>query len=354
MGNSKTKKEKKKRREFELKKHHTIEKQLRTEQCQEDVEMKMLLLGTGDSGKSTFLKQMQFLYSGGFSFQECQTYRKAIRMGCVEYTKILLKSLGTFDLALSTENKIVKQDFLNIVKEKPHTFTQEIAQLIKTLWEDAAMKKCFLQRHKIQLPASAGYFLDRISEIADEYYKPNKNDILFCRIPTTGVKELKIEINGYTWNLVDVGGQRSERRKWVHYFDDVDILIFVIALDGYAEKLFENHLVNRMSESISVFENIVNNNYFRKKDLVILYNKTDIFKQNLTKIPIKSTFPEYKGKNTYEEGSEFFKEKFMKCIIKKNQNISSYNTCGIETDIMKNVFEEIKKSLREKYIKMVC
>ncbi|KAJ6242311.1 guanine nucleotide-binding protein g(o) subunit alpha [Anaeramoeba flamelloides] len=354
MGNSKTKKEKKKRKEIERKNHQIIEKQLRTEQYQEDVEMKMLLLGTGDSGKSTFLKQMKFLYSGGFSFHEGQTYRKAIRMGCVDYTKILLKTLRTFDLDLSKENIRNMQDFFGLVKEKPHTFTPEIAQLIKLLWEDTAMKKCFQQRHKFQIPASAGYFLDRITEIGDEYYKPNKNDILFCRIPTTGVKELKIEINGYTWKLVDVGGQRNERRKWVHYFDDVDILIFVIALDGYAEKLFENHLFNRMTESISVFGEIVNNSYFRKKDLVILFNKIDIFQQNLTKIPIKHAFPEYKGKNTYEEGSQFFKEKFLKCLIKKNQNVSSYNTCGIETDIMKNVFEEIKKSLREKYIKMVC
>jgi G-protein alpha subunit len=32
--------------------------------------------------------------------------------------------------------------------------------------------------------------------------------------------------------LVDVGGQRSERRKWIHCFDDVKAIIFLEGLSG--------------------------------------------------------------------------------------------------------------------------
>ena len=33
--------------------------------------------------------------------------------------------------------------------------------------------------------------------------------------------------------MLDVGGQRSERRKWIHCFDDVKAIIFLTAINEY-------------------------------------------------------------------------------------------------------------------------
>lgn len=49
----------------------------------------------------------------------------------------------------------------------------------------------------------------------------------------------------HKFSVVDVGGQRSERRKWIHCFDDVKAIIFVVALSGYNQVLFEDNSVNR-------------------------------------------------------------------------------------------------------------
>ena len=43
-----------------------------------------------------------------------------------------------------------------------------------------------------------------------------------------------------TDRVVDVGGQRSERRKWIQCFDDVRAVLFVCALSGYDMTLFED------------------------------------------------------------------------------------------------------------------
>ena len=43
-----------------------------------------------------------------------------------------------------------------------------------------------------------------------------------------------------THRVVDVGGQRSERRKWISCFDDVRAVLFVCALSGYDMTLFED------------------------------------------------------------------------------------------------------------------
>lgn len=45
-------------------------------------------------------------------------------------------------------------------------------------------------------------------------YKPTADDILRVRSKTTGISETRFEISDMTFRLFDVGGQRSERRKW--------------------------------------------------------------------------------------------------------------------------------------------
>jgi hypothetical protein len=46
--------------------------------------------------------------------------------------------------------------------------------------------------------------------------------------------------------VVDVGGQRNERRKWLHCFQDVKAIIFCVALSEYDLVLEEDNNVNRM------------------------------------------------------------------------------------------------------------
>ena len=39
--------------------------------------------------------------------------------------------------------------------------------------------------------------------------------------------------------MVDVGGQRSERRKWIHCFENVTSIMFLVALSEYDQVLVE-------------------------------------------------------------------------------------------------------------------
>lgn len=57
-------------------------------------------------------------------------------------------------------------------------------------------------------------------------------------------------------HLVDVGGQRSERSKWIHSFDSVTSVIFCVALSEYDQVLLEDSSQNRMAESLVLFESI--------------------------------------------------------------------------------------------------
>lgn len=59
-------------------------------------------------------------------------------------------------------------------------------------------------------------------------------------------------------SVLDVGGQRNERKKWIHQFDDVTAIIFVVAISEYDQTLFEDEEENRIVEALSVFQDICN------------------------------------------------------------------------------------------------
>ena len=45
------------------------------------------------------------------------------------------------------------------------------------------------------------------------------------------------------FRIVDVGGQRSERKKWIHCFEDVTAILFFIALSAYDLDLREEQAI---------------------------------------------------------------------------------------------------------------
>ena len=62
----------------------------------------------------------------------------------------------------------------------------------------------------------------------------------------------RYEIDGSTFEMYDVGGQRNERKKWIHCFDNVTAVIFVAALSEYDQCLFEDASTNRYDTYVKV------------------------------------------------------------------------------------------------------
>ena len=69
---------------------------------------------------------------------------------------------------------------------------------------------------------------------------------------------------------------------------------------------------NRMRESMSIFESIANNKWFTNTSIILFLNKKDLFEAKIKKSPLNICFPEYTGKNDYNECSEYVKDEFLK------------------------------------------
>ena len=97
--------------------------------------------------------------------------------------------------------------------------------------------------------------------LGEEDFVPTDEDMIMTRVRTTGIVVTEFEEPPCTFKLVDVGGQRSERRKWIHCFDDVKAIIFLEGLSSYNQVLFEDISVNRMHESLNLFGEVSTHTY---------------------------------------------------------------------------------------------
>merc|ERR1712137_688390 len=156
---------------------------------------------------------------------------------------------------------------------------QDVAEAIKKLWADSGVQECYGRSREYQLTDSAKYYFDDIDRISAPGYTPNNQDVLRSRVKTTGITETRFKVGELTYRMFDVGGQRSERKKWIHCFENVTAIIFLVAVSAYDQNLVEDESVNRMREALTLFDSICNSKWFVKTSIVLFLNKTDIFKE---------------------------------------------------------------------------
>ena len=95
--------------------------------------------------------------------------------------------------------------------------------------------------------------------------------------------------------MIDVGGQRSERRKWIHCFDSVTAVLFCASLNEYNQTLREDTTQNRMKESLLLFDEICNSPWFQNTAFILFFTKIDLFREKILRVPLTLCFPTYNG-----------------------------------------------------------
>jgi len=221
--------------------------------------------------------------------------------------------------------------------------TEDFAKGAIQIWADPAIKEiCARPSPDFNVADSAAYFLDNLSRISDPEYVPNPQDILRARSRTTGAKEIQFLVDGYTFRIVDVGGQRSERRKWASCFEDVTAVIFCVSLSEYDMTLAEDHSQNRMHESLLLFKNICNSTWFANTPIIIFLNKRDIFVEKIKTIDLKVCFPDYDGGKDYDNATAFINKQFLGMNENPKKLLYTHFTCATDTDNIIVVFKAVK------------
>ena len=149
---------------------------------------------------------------------------------------------------------------------------ETVAYHIKTLWMDQHILDSFEHRTNLGIVDSCPHFFTSMDRICRNDYVPSEEDILLVRQTTTGVNSSSFVIGGHTFQVFDVGGQRSERNKWIHCFDSVTAVLFVASLSCYDQALFELDFINGMQESLNLFYEVINSRWFRRTAMILFLN----------------------------------------------------------------------------------
>lgn len=332
-----------------------------------DKELKVLLLGSGESGKSTIVKQMKILHKNGFSESEAYEYRPFVYKNVLDCVKNVINAIielepdliapqGTEpDLGSDQEPRthILGYDDMNAILDyevsvsTEEVFNSTIAAKIRALY-DLPEVQTFIQTHQgdFYLIDLTHYFLSDIERIAGADYIPSQSDILRTRKKTSGIFDFRFLMGGLNIHMFDVGGQRSERKKWIHCFDNVTLIIFCVALSEYDQVLLEESTQNRLEESLTLFDSVVNSRWFSRTSVVLFLNKIDVFASKLPYSPLEKHFPDYNGGDNINKAVKYILWRFTQ-VNRLGLNIYPHVTQATDTSNIELVFAAVKETILE-------
>lgn len=327
-----------------------VQGQLSSDKSQDRQIKKLLFLGSGGSGKSTLFKQLRTIHGDGFMEKDRVSFRDHIYSQVIDQMKILIERSYELremadeyrDLELGPE-ATESSEFMLVVRGDLDV-NDDVAKHIKILWSDPAIQTTFENRAALKIEDSSAYFFNQVDRIAEPNYIPTDEDILYVRHRTTGVIEQKLTIKGTQFHIFDVGGQRSERKKWIHCFEHVTAVIFVSALSSYNEVMYEDETQNSLQDSLTLFDEICNSRWFISTAMILFLNKKDLFAEKIAEIPLTVCFGDlYDGNNSYDDGVEFIKTQFE--TLNKNpreKQIYTHITCATDRGNVEKVFNDVQ------------
>jgi len=389
------------RRDPQTRKSLEIERALKEDFEKENNIIKLLLLGTGESGKSTFVKQMRIINTLGFGEKERKTRIADIRRNLHESILCLVRANAKNGMNLTDPRTQESFDFiLNFQPlERVHSEYHELEPLAEwpqefydhasVLWNEPEIQATFRKSHEFQLLDSAKYYLDRIDQIRSESYIPDDQDILRCRIMTTQIQKTEFEIKlsilegGGTVkiHLFDVGGQKGERRKWIQVFDRVTAIIFLVACSDFCLRLREDSTTNRLLEAEVTFDLVWNNRFLKTRSVILFLNKQDLLKESIDHGVSLDHFPEcfpdfadydcsavvspQSEDYDYQRARMYIKDRFAKIVQKPhldsaggvvkdwhlNHNCFQHFTVATDTENIKRVFETCKNIVIQQHLR---
>nr|AMB26731.1 guanine nucleotide-binding protein G(q) subunit alpha [Leptochiton asellus] len=330
-----------------------IEKQLRKDKRDARRELKLLLLGTGESGKSTFIKQMRIIHGTGYSDEDKRSFIKLVYQNIFMAMHAMIRAMDTLKIEYKDPNNKENGNGIKQVDyETVTTFESNNVDAIKCLWADVGIQECYDRRREYQLTDSAKYYLDSVDRISNNNYLPTLQDILRVRVPTTGIIEYPFDLDSIIFRMVDVGGQRSERRKWIHCFENVTSIMFLVALSEYDQVLVESDNENRMEESKALFRTIITYPWFQNSSVILFLNKKDLLEEKIMHSHLVDYFPEFDGtKKDAQAAREFILRMFVDLNPDPDKIIYSHFTCATDTENIRFVFAAVKDTILQLNLK---
>ena len=327
-------------------KNQRIDRELDRSNKSERNQIKLLLLGPGESGKSTVFKQLQLLQPPSEQKVDYQHWKFIVWGNCIAEMQKLVKGARSLNIILDNDENNQLASQIEYLRTDGFDWTASLGNSLKSLWNDKGIQTAFQKRSQFQLGDSVEYLMNNLDRFVEPSFVPNEQDIVRARAKTVGIDEAIFRFEGVPFRLVDVGGQRSERRKWIHCFDSVTAVLFCVAISEYDQVLAEDGVTNRMKETLLLFDEIITSPFFRSAAFLLFLNKRDLFSAKIQTLNITCCFPNYTGGLNFENAIQFITQRFIELdrVTPKHQ-IFPHLTCAIDKENIIFVWKAIRESI---------
>ena len=320
-----------------------------------EAKTKILTLGAGECGKTTLWRQLKIIYCGGFTQAEKTNLSNALKINIMSDIITIIQNAQSNNQNIPSNIQSDIDTIMECEDGNPDDFTREIAESISNVWADPIIKQTYQQLNSIGIGENADYFLDNVIRIADPNYLPSDEDILKARIRTVGISNLCFEVGTSKEKtiIVDVGGQKTERKNWKNCFQNVTYVMFVVSLSDFDQKMFEDENTTRTADSIELFKNISSTPAFEKVPFFLIFNKYDIFQKKIRKNPqaFKDAYPGFTGDIKNEQQCiDHIKNTFIQNLPHRAPGawVEAIQTCAMNKESVSDLFQKIAKKIQEK------
>ncbi|KJA13995.1 hypothetical protein HYPSUDRAFT_467608 [Hypholoma sublateritium FD-334 SS-4] len=313
--------------------------------------MRATRVGSPGSGKTSIVKQMQLMHNGCFSAGERSAHRSTILRNVVHAARDVARYMERAGLeCVEEENQDIAGLILDFELPARGTVTSipsEIVDAIDQLWRDPVCRM-IVKDHAgdFCLMDSAPYFFDEVRRIGAPGYEPTDDDVLRAWETSVGIRETAVAAGDMAISIFDVSGRGGVPRKWIHCFDNVESVIFCMALSEYDEVIGEEKTQNRMAQSLALFETVVNSRWFARTPITLFLNKVDVLEQKLAKVPLEEYFPDYTGGADVDEAVKFIRTQFTQ-VNRAGGKVQTHLTQVTDTTSFKAVITEVQRTIRD-------
>ncbi|XP_073843928.1 G protein alpha subunit f isoform X1 [Musca autumnalis] len=340
--------------------------------------VKILLLGTAESGKTTIIKQMRILHINGYTDDERRDNIPEIYQNIHESIYQLVQHMSILGLEYqSCASKHSAAYILSMGDTAPEYMNEEYCDHVMTLWNDFGIRTCYERSNEFPLSDSTKYFLDNFERICQDDYIPTTEDILHSRKVTTGIHNIsfRVQIPKYlgggeqVFHMYDVGGQRDQRNKWIQVFEGIQAVLFLISCSDFDQTLREDPKQNRLVEALSLFRGVWQNRFLSSAGFIVFLNKQDILRRKIAAGKhIVDYFPEFEdfcnspqAESCFDEcdwTKKFIKQKLIDIteepVKRPSRNLINHNskrecyyhfTVATDTSCIRKVFNDVHQMI---------
>lgn len=333
-----------------------IDLHLIDQHLEEMFKFKVLLLGAGESGKSTVVKQLKLIHKKKINPKELRIIAISLHQNVVDCMKSLLQATRAFGYTLDAAAAKLDEDLQN--HDETQLLTPELGQRITQVFESAEIQAAYERRAEYWILDSFTYYLRHLDRFTAPDFEPTEEDGLMARIRTTGIinteldhpledrQRPELEPEFLKFCVVDVGGQRNERKKWMHAFDDVRAILFIVNLAGFNQCLFEDSAKNRMLEELELFQQISNNQLFENTPIFLFLNKVDLFETMIMgeRVDMRRTFSDYDGGRALQPALAYIMELF-RSKLPQDKSVRIHPVSARWKKDIRLAFEDVKRVL---------